>query len=76
MANFSHYTMQQKSHQIAVYGWDVYPAGSVLEGQSRKNFLGYFDTEDEVKQEYPQAQYSHPIFEPMNSVDHLPDDGY
>ena len=62
-----------------VKGYDEYPKGSVLEGQTRINFLDHFDTLEEAEAIYPHAAMSNQMLEPVNTFDDLPDtpdDGY
>jgi hypothetical protein len=44
--------------EYGVYGYDEYPAGSVLEGQPRRRFLDSFDTLAEARAAYPGASWS------------------
>jgi hypothetical protein len=38
-----------------VYGYDTYPPGTVLAGQTRRRSLGRYDSLDEAKKEWPHA---------------------
>lgn len=58
---------------IVVHGWDEYPANSVLAGQARKSFIDSFETEEEVNEAFPDAEASHPMMQPQNTFNHLPD---
>ena len=59
--------------KYGIYQYDVYPKGSVLEGQQRRRFIDNFETLEEAKKAYPEAVeagcgYREPY------LDHLPDD--
>lgn len=56
----------------AVYGWDTYPEGSVLAGQSRKVFLDSFETMEAAQAAFPDAKWSNKWLEPQVSLNHLP----
>lgn len=56
-----------------VKGYDKYPRHSVLAGQTRIKWLANFATLEEAKAAYPQATKSHPMQEPINTFNHLPD---
>jgi hypothetical protein len=62
--------------KVVVKGYDTYPRGSVLEGQTRIRFLDAYDTVEEAEKAYPQAVMSHRLLEPRNTFNHLgpPDD--
>ena len=62
----------KQSGAFVVYGWDQYPKGSVLAGQSRKNYLGTYPDEASARDSHPEAKFSSPYFEPQNTFDHLP----
>jgi len=51
-----------------------YPRHSVLAGQDRIVFLDSFDTEEEAKKAYPEAEMSGPWTGARNYTDHLPGD--
>lgn len=53
---------------------DRYPSDSVLAGQTMVKFVDSFDTLEEAQQAYPDAQLTHALLQPQNSVNHLPDD--
>ena len=57
-----------------VKGVDEWPEHSVLAGQVRKTFIESFETLDDAQDAYPDADVSHPIFEPQNTFSHLPDE--
>jgi len=61
---------------IVVHGWSTYPQNSVLAGQSMKCFVDTFETEDEAKAAYPEAEMSHEFMQPQNTFDHLSDNDY
>lgn len=59
-------------------GYDVMGVGthdesSVLAGQDRVVFLDCYETLEEAKKAYPDADLTHSVFEPRNIYDHLPD---
>ncbi|MFD3435275.1 hypothetical protein [Alteromonas macleodii] len=51
-----------------------YEADSVLAGQVKISFVDAFDTLEEAKAAYPEAQVTHPHLLPQNTFDHLPDE--
>lgn len=65
-------TYEYRNGKYDVHGWGVWGAGS-LEGQPLKKYLESFDSEEEVKSHYPEAQLSNPLLQPQNTFDHLPD---
>ncbi|MDE5179200.1 hypothetical protein [Vibrio fluvialis] len=70
----THLTYQANEYQsISVYAWGVYPQSSVLAGQPCKKFIDMFDDVETALAAYPQAGSSHPLIEPQNTFDHLPD---
>ncbi|MFP8488777.1 hypothetical protein ACKGJO_06715 [Gracilimonas sp. Q87] len=70
--NYDYYTISQDNYgNINVYGWDTYPEHSVLAGQSRKNFIESFNTDEEAKEAFPDAEFSSHWTEPQNTFDHL-----
>ena len=72
--DFDRYTVQFKHGKWAIYGWGVYEAGSVLEGQAMKCWLEAYDTEEEAQAACPNALHSHDWLEPQISLAHLPDE--
>jgi hypothetical protein len=60
--------------QYGVYAYDTYPESSVLAGQTRRRFLGCYDTYGQAKADWPMAEFhGHSLYrEP--SVSHLPED--
>tara|TARA_R110000803_G_scaffold122511_1_gene190509 strand:+ start:449 stop:670 length:222 start_codon:yes stop_codon:yes gene_type:complete len=59
--------------QFSVYQFGEYPEGSVLEGQTMKQFMDMYDTAEQAKAAYPEAEESYR--DANNHFDHLPDDG-
>lgn len=64
-----------RNSKFTVYEHGVYPRSSVLAGQSRRRWLDDFDTLEEAKAAYPEADvlvdgstYAEP------DLSHLPDD--
>jgi hypothetical protein len=67
------FTIENKGGDIrpvVVYGWGTYPESSVLAGQSRKQFIDSFDTEEQARAFYPEAEGGYRSAN--NSVSHLP----
>ena len=60
---------------FTVKGVTTYEKGSVLSGQSKIVFVDNFDTLEEAYKEYPDAELTHPLFTPINTFDHLKNDG-
>lgn len=58
-----------------VKGYDTYPDNSVLAGQTRISFIDSFNTIEAAQEAYPDATLSNKFMEPMNSFNHLSDDG-
>ena len=55
--------------KYGVYSYSVYERGSVLEGQEKRSFIDSFDTLEEAKAHFPNADWSpgsgyHEIFIP------------
>jgi hypothetical protein len=44
------------AEHYGVYRYDVFPRGSVLEGQERRSCLDVFDSEEEAREAYPNAE--------------------
>ena len=61
--------------EYGVYQYDTYPESSVLAGQTRRRFLGSFETFDEAKDNYPSATHSIGSGYQPPYLNHLPDDG-
>ncbi|ABO60630.1 hypothetical protein LA345_39090 (plasmid) [Burkholderia vietnamiensis] len=57
---------------FVVYGWGEYPESSVLAGQTMKQFIDSFDTEEQARALYPQAEAGTHGRSAHNSVSHLP----
>ena len=70
------HTLQFKGGRWCIYAWGVYPQGSVLEGQDMKQFISSFDTEEEARSEYPDAEMSHALLEATPSIGPRPADWY
>jgi len=53
---------------FGVYEYDEWPMSSVLGGQSRRTYLGEFDTLEEAQDAFPEATYnSHgSSYQPIN----------
>jgi len=66
--------LEDQYGRFAVKGYDTWGRGSVLEGQTRTNFIDAFDSLEEAQKAYPEAELSHELMEPENTYDHLPDD--
>lgn len=49
--------------KYGVYEYDVYPASSVLAGQTRRKFINSFRSLDELRKEYPQGKIHSPGFQ-------------
>jgi hypothetical protein len=71
---YDYLTMEHSKYGgISVHGWGTYEENSVLAGQAKKQFLDSFDTVEEAKAAYPEVEMSHPMLQPQNTFDHLPD---
>jgi hypothetical protein len=70
------HTLQFKGGHWCIYAWGVYPQGSVLEGQDMKQFISSFDTEKEARSEYPDAELSNALVEPVPSIGPQPANYY
>lgn len=54
--------LSYSSSTFAVYRYDEYPRGSVLEGQVRRHYVeGGFRTIDAAQERYPEADVSGPV---------------
>lgn len=60
---------------IAVYGFKEYGPSSVLAGQYAKCLIEWFDSEEEVDELFPDAEWGSKWTDPQVSVSHLPDHG-
>ena len=71
--DYDYYTLRHgKWGGVDVLGWSTYPRHSVLAGQPMKVFLDNFDTEEEARKAYPQAEhFSNKWTEPQVSLNHL-----
>lgn len=65
-------TYEHRDGHICVHRWGTYKDG-VLKGQAKKTFVDRFNTEKEVLAAYPEAKPSHPMLQPQNTFNHLPD---
>ncbi len=66
-------TYEARGNQYCVHAWGVYPNSSVLAGQPCKQFIASYETESELTSAFPLAKSSHPMLQPQNTFDHLPD---
>lgn len=57
---------------FSVYEFGVYPDSSVLAGQTRKSFVGMFDTIEKAQAAHPEADEG--FRDAHNHFDHLPDE--
>ena len=51
----AHGTTYHHDDRVGVYEYDRYPQGSVLAGQSRRKFLGFYFTIQEAADAHPDA---------------------
>ena len=58
-----------------VYQYDTYPRSSVLAGQQRRTFLASFDTLEEARAAYPDADVAEGCGYVAPSLNHLSDEG-
>jgi hypothetical protein len=58
---------------FTVYEWGTYGESSVLAGQTKKQYLDGFDTIEEAKEAYPEADVTG-VQSAYNTFDHLPDE--
>lgn len=57
-----------------VYQYDTWPMSSVLGGQERRTFLDQFDTLEEAREKYPDAEFQdHSCYRPLVMSDTPPD---
>ncbi len=66
----------REDHQYGgfdVHGFDRFPRGSALAGQSRKCWLANYSTREAAKAAHPDAKMGHDMLDPVNTFDHLPD---
>jgi hypothetical protein len=60
--------------KVAVYEYGVYPRGSVLAGQTSRRYRGEFDSVEEAKAKFPDAEESPSLYEATRpDLSHLPD---
>ena len=73
VAKHDYYTLQYDgTHTVSAYGWSTYERNSVLAGQPKKQWLESYDTEEDARKDYPDAQFSSKWTEPQVSLNHLP----
>lgn len=70
----SNLTYETRDGRICVHAWGVYPDHSVLAGQPCKSYQDSFESVEDALKEYPEAESSHPLIQPQNTFDHLPDE--
>jgi len=70
--HYDYLTLQVIDGFIALYGWSVYPEGSVLAGQQSKQFLDSYDDIGQAKTAHPDVAFSNPMTERVISYNHLP----
>tara|TARA_R110000772_G_scaffold83288_2_gene176104 strand:+ start:1074 stop:1379 length:306 start_codon:yes stop_codon:yes gene_type:complete len=57
---------------FSVYEWGTYERGSVLAGQTKKQFRRGFDTLAEAREAFPDAEVSEGVRSAENTFGHLP----
>lgn len=60
-------------YDVKRYTPNGYGPSSVLAGQTRIQWVESFDTLEEAKAKYPEAELSNEILAPRNTFNHLPD---
>jgi hypothetical protein len=60
--------------EYGVYEYSTYPSGSVLAGQQSRVFLDSFETLEEAKAKYPDAEPGYGCGYREPSLNHLPED--
>jgi hypothetical protein len=69
------FTIECKGERhYAVYGWGEYPESSVLAGQTMKQYIDGFDSEEEAREIWPEIGGDTNHRSAHNSVSHLPDE--
>ena len=69
---YSWYTIRSDGRGgIDVHGFKECTSG-VLKGQTLKHFVDSFDTEEEAKAKFPDAEYGSKWTDPQVSYNHLP----
>jgi hypothetical protein len=69
------FSIEQKSeHHFAVYGWGEYPESSVLAGQTMKQYIDGFDSEEEARAVWPELGGDTHRRSAHNTTSHLPDE--
>lgn len=79
---FEYYTKHRESNgDVTLKGWGQYGRSSVLAGQSMKQFIDSFKSEEELNAALKEAgifpaevEWSSSWIEPQNSFNHLPDE--
>ena len=59
--------------EYGVYEYSIYPADSVLAGQTRRVWLDSYTTLEEAQEQYPDAEVTTSCYQPPY-LGHLPDD--
>jgi hypothetical protein len=59
-------------HHYAVYGWGEYSESSALAGQTKKQYIDGFDSEEEAREVWPEIGGGTSHRGAHNSVSHLP----
>lgn len=67
-------TYQNGMNTWTVYEHGMYPRSSVLAGQHRRVWMDDFESLEEAKDAYPEAEVSGDTYEPPY-LEHLPEDG-
>ena len=60
--------------EYGIYEYSIYPADSVLAGQTRRVWLDSYTTLEEAQEQYPDAEVTTSCYQPPY-LGHLPDDG-
>ena len=78
---FDYYTKTGSPDNVTLHGWGHYGYQSVLAGQSMKQFLGFYNSEEDLNADLLDAgiapewvEWSSKFSEPQNSFNHLPDE--
>ena len=59
--------------EYGIYEYSIYPADSVLAGQTRRVWLDSYTTLEEAQEQYPDAEVTTSCYQPPY-LGHLPDD--
>ncbi len=76
--DYFHMIRNPNSDSITIKGYDTYPSSSVLGGQVRINFIDSFELFEEplmMKLWGQHADWSSKYIEPVNTFNHLSDEG-